>query len=587
MSSVQEPLNTEQLFSRTKQKRHLLLKRQLAVAAVFIAVGSLWFFKLLQPIESMTLDFWLSRPQASSAANSVILTISEKSIAQIGRWPWPSFQYAVIFELLERFGARSIYLEGAFLDSETAEEQAPLITVLEKKKIPVFFSADYVARYENAGPGLGLLALDQGGESGWARPVAEIAKRAFLSHRKINSDQDRVYRSWTPWLDRQGTAYPLAALKMRLENFSGFDKDALIQTQETDLQFIPWNKNNFSNWPRIDFADLMQSYLAMREGMRPTIPPELFQGKDVFIGLTHESFSPSGLTPWRQAAFPVEIMAAIYEGLKDFRRGIHAPVSRGAEIIFWLVLAAGLIVWTGIRFDTVYWIGFTGFVAALFLIWSGFALAGLWFSFAAPLLFLLFSALGVYVFDALHAKQERSALFHLATRDGLTNLYVIRHFRVIMNQMTREATMRKESLAVILMDIDHFKKINDTHGHPAGDMVLKKTAEIIQAAVRQKRTLKDVDFVARYGGEEFIILIRRNSLESTAERIAERIRLSIQNAHYDWNGTKISVTTSLGVAILNEGENIPDPMVHRADKALYLAKQSGRNQVRTQDELSH
>ena len=146
--------------------------------------------------------------------------------------------------------------------------------------------------------------------------------------------------------------------------------------------------------------------------------------------------------------------------------------------------------------------------------------------------------------------------------------------------------MRKEQIAVILMDIDHFKKINDTHGHPAGDMVLKKTAERIQSAVRHKRTLKEIDFVARYGGEEFIILIRRNSLENTATKIAERVRSLVQATDYDWNGTKISVTVSLGVATLNAGENIPDPMVHRADKALYLAKQSGRNRVCTEKELN-
>ena len=193
--------------------------------------------------------------------------------------------------------------------------------------------------------------------------------------------------------------------------------------------------------------------------------------------------------------------------------------------------------------------------------------------------------MAVLIFDSLTGSQERSNLFHLATRDGLTGLYVIRHFRVIMNQMTREARARKENIAVILMDIDHFKKINDTYGHPAGDMVLKKTAEAIQAAVRQKRTMKDIDFVARYGGEEFIILIRRNSLENVAGRIAERIRKTIQAAEYDWNGTRISVTVSLGVAMLGDTENIPDAMVHRADKALYLSKQNGRNRVSTEEDI--
>ena len=132
------------------------------------------------------------------------------------------------------------------------------------------------------------------------------------------------------------------------------------------------------------------------------------------------------------------------------------------------------------------------------------------------------------------------------------------------------------------MDIDHFKKINDTYGHPAGDMVLQKTALAIQATVRQKRVFKDVDFVARYGGEEFIILVRRCSLETTAKQVAERIRKAVEDTYYEWQGQEIVATVSLGVAVLAENENIPDAMVHRADKALYLAKQTGRNRVCTE-----
>ena len=586
MNMTNEPLNTEQLFSRTKQKRWLLIKRQAVVLGIALILGLAWFFKLNEPAELSALDAWSSRPQISQNSSTVLLTISEKSIAQIGKWPWPSFQYAVILELLQRFGARSIYLEGDFADAETAEEQAPLITVLEKKKIPIFFSADYTARFENVGPGLAALGLDSQPKEGWARPVAEIAKRAFLSHRLIYPDRDRVFRFWEPWVEHEHQTYPLAALKMRMETKADFERDALIQVQETEHQLISWNQTSLKKWPRVEFADLMQSYLAMREGMRPTVDPKIFDGKDIFIGLTHEHYAPAGLTPWKQRIFPVEVMAAIYDGLQNPGQLIRTVAPRWSGAVLFAVLALMLIVWTGWMLGTVYWLGCAGFVLLIGAAWFAFFIFGVWYPFVTSTLFLAISAAAVFIFDALHAKQERSALFHLATRDGLTNLYVIRHFRVIMNQMTREAVMRKEQIAVILMDIDHFKKINDTHGHPAGDMVLKKTAERIQSAVRHKRTLKEIDFVARYGGEEFIILIRRNSLENTATKIAERVRSLVQATDYDWNGTKISVTVSLGVATLNAGENIPDPMVHRADKALYLAKQSGRNRVCTEKELN-
>jgi diguanylate cyclase (GGDEF)-like protein len=148
-----------------------------------------------------------------------------------------------------------------------------------------------------------------------------------------------------------------------------------------------------------------------------------------------------------------------------------------------------------------------------------------------------------------------------------------------MNQLVREAFSRKESLSVILLDIDNFKRINDTYGHPAGDMVLKKTAGTLLALIRKQRAFRAIDFAARYGGEEFIIMLRKAGLQAAAATVAERIRKKIEETTFEWEGKPISVTVSLGVAVLHAGENVPDPMVHRADAALYRAKEAGRNRV--------
>jgi diguanylate cyclase (GGDEF)-like protein len=192
----------------------------------------------------------------------------------------------------------------------------------------------------------------------------------------------------------------------------------------------------------------------------------------------------------------------------------------------------------------------------------------------------------LFIFSAIYvqtaAMRERSHLFHLATRDGLTELYVIRHFRLIMNQIVRETSARKQPLSVILLDIDDFKKINDTYGHPAGDMVLKKTASVILAFIRKRRPFREIDFAARYGGEEFIIMLRRAGLKEAAGIAAERIRKKIEEIKFEWEGKPIRVTVSLGVAVRHPGENVPDPMVHRADAALYKAKQAGKNRVCTE-----
>ena len=585
MINLDEPLTTDQLFSRTKQRQHLLVKRQILALVCALFFGALVFMRALEPAETALLDAWFSRAQSAETPSVVLIPISEKSINQIGKWPWPPFRHAVILELLQRFGAHSVYIDHAFSETWWEDDQLPLITVLRQHKMPVFFAANYSPHFESSGPGLAILNQNDKTQMEWVRPIPEIARLAAFGHRQLKPEKDKVFRFWQPWFKGQGVAYPLAALKMLMEMQWAPHDRLLLNAEEKGKRLIPWNRARFESWPRIEFSDLMQSYLAMREGMRPTISPEVFQGRDIFIGLADESGSLSGLTPWHQTVFPFEIMATIFDGLNQSNRSSVRMSNSYVVFILLSIVAAGLIFWTGFRVGRIFWVGWFGLFFGVISTGVLFALLSIWLPCATTLLFLLVSGAAVFAFDAMHAKQQHSALFHLATRDGLTNLYVIRHFRVIMNQMTREACARKENIAVILMDIDHFKKINDTYGHPAGDMVLKKTADAIQSAVRQKRTFKDIDFVARYGGEEFIVLIRRNTLEMASTRVAERIRKTIQETHFEWEGKRIFVTASFGVSILNEGENIPDAMVHRADKALYLAKQNGRNRVCTEEDL--
>jgi diguanylate cyclase (GGDEF)-like protein len=110
-------------------------------------------------------------------------------------------------------------------------------------------------------------------------------------------------------------------------------------------------------------------------------------------------------------------------------------------------------------------------------------------------------------------------------------------------------------------------------------MVLKKTAALILSFIRKRRPFREIDFAARYGGEEFILMLRKSSLKEATEIVAERIRKKIEESEFEWEGKPIRVTVSLGVASRHPGENVPDPMVHRADAALYRAKESGKNRV--------
>ncbi|NQZ01324.1 MAG: GGDEF domain-containing protein [Bdellovibrionales bacterium] len=128
-------------------------------------------------------------------------------------------------------------------------------------------------------------------------------------------------------------------------------------------------------------------------------------------------------------------------------------------------------------------------------------------------------------------------------------------------------------LSIITFDIDHFKKVNDTYGHPAGDYVLKEISKIIST-----RLIRGNDFFARSGGEEFVLLLLGSNLK-TAEEVAERIRQTLESHHFEFESKDIPITISAGVAIKNESDEAWDSIYDRSDKALYHSKNSGRNMV--------
>lgn len=167
--------------------------------------------------------------------------------------------------------------------------------------------------------------------------------------------------------------------------------------------------------------------------------------------------------------------------------------------------------------------------------------------------------------------KEVSRLHHKASIDQLTGLTNFSSLMEKLDQQIRKADEQKQPLCVLMADLDFFKKINDTYGHMTGDMVLRHTAERIQAAVR------DFDIVGRFGGEEFTIVLKNTDI-GLAEVIAERIRNEIAAAPMHIKGTNINITISLGGAMMRQGET-RESLLDRADAALYEAKQTGRNRV--------
>lgn len=183
-----------------------------------------------------------------------------------------------------------------------------------------------------------------------------------------------------------------------------------------------------------------------------------------------------------------------------------------------------------------------------------------------------FEDLSLEIFPAIKRISLFAKIDELSVIDGLTGVYRRGFFDEKLNFEFSRAMVFKTSLALMILDIDHFKKINDTYGHQAGDTILKKVAAII------KDNVYETDIVARYGGEEFVVIMPRAQAEG-ALRKAEYIRKLIDNETFEVGVEKIKVTISAGIAHYPQDANAVSDLINKADLALYKAKEAGRNRI--------
>ncbi len=164
-------------------------------------------------------------------------------------------------------------------------------------------------------------------------------------------------------------------------------------------------------------------------------------------------------------------------------------------------------------------------------------------------------------------------IYRLTTVDGLTQTFNKRYFAEALEREIARASRYRRELSMVMFDLDHFKLVNDTHGHLAGDAVLKTLAQTIKTRIRTE------DIFARYGGEEFAIILPEIDGHN-AHQFAEKIRRIVEITEFHFEATKIPVTISMGVATLDLEEPAASALIKRADERLYEAKSAGRNCVK-------
>lgn len=281
-------------------------------------------------------------------------------------------------------------------------------------------------------------------------------------------------------------------------------------------------------------------------------PPAVLTG---VLALNLQDFGARIL--WANAVMALQ-MGAVVGVLFERRR---AAGSRGA-----LMVMAGLGLGVVVLLARAAW-GAAGMPTGQGLLQPG-GIAGLSFM-------LLFVVLLVASFGFVFMSKDRADEVNrrLAALDELTGVANRRSIIAALDRDVGRAIRTREPLAVMMVDIDFFKHVNDTHGHLAGDRVLRNVADVIRSRIRAQ------DIVGRYGGEEFLVVLVDTSAQG-ARRLAEQLREAVQAASCHWGAQRLAVTVSIGVfgGRLEPGDSW-DQLIHAADSALYRAKQGGRNRV--------
>ncbi len=584
--TAHEPIEaTEKLFTRTRSRSYQDWLRFGTYFLIIIVFALLLGTRKLDRMEDLARDSFLKHIAWGQAHPDIaLIEISETALDEIGAWPWPRSYHAIMARLLNEWKAAAIIFDLDLSEPTDPKNDQDLAQSLAKIKTPIYIPVELKPKKEKKFwvHGMPVVLEKSEGQKVWVHAMPEFEKEVKVTgHSFLGPDPDGILRRFEPFADEGGEGHHFLPLRVAFDHMQLAVPAPQEWKKYEDAQgkmLIPWSRVWDRGFVRYNYADLIHSFYAIQKGMRPLIDPAALAGKICLVGPTAPGAAELKVTPlnisYPQIGIYAQVLNAALTG--NWIR----PVSATGN--FLCLLGSGFLA----IFLFVTLSGIWSLVAGLLLVagWIVFCFFALmkwhvWFYVVYPVLLML----SLFVFSAIYVQataiREKSQLFHLATRDGLTELYVIRHFRLIMNHIVREASVRNQPLSVILMDIDNFKQINDTYGHPAGDMVLKKVAAILLAFIRKRRAFREIDFAARYGGEEFIIMLRKAGLREAAEIAAERIRKKVEETRFEWEGKPIRVTISLGVAVRRPGENVPDPMVHRADAALYRAKASGKNRV--------
>lgn len=534
----------------------------------------------------------------------VLITIDDASyeylLEKYGEWPIPRDVYANLINYVEKQNPNSIAFDLMFVKSIKSKNQADLALVNAMKKYKnVYTAMNFDNQAFDVRKPIGLpkrLTVNVKNESDidFSQDLTFINCRSILPQIinsptnigliNVSRSNDGILRKVPPFMIYQNDFYPYMSLMVGL-NYVGtkdFDKKNFHIDKNGNLligkRSIPIDKDGGAilNWygPAGQSFNEIPLYKVLKamDGDKEAQKYD-FKNKIIYIGTTAVTLYDTKSVPVDKLYPGIEVHATFINNLID--NDFIKKVNNFTNIVISILLAVfvGFIVFR--TSSTIIAVGTTiltifGYIVIAYYLMKFF---NLWIAIILPVTVVLLILVSAYIVKYLIKSRDFEHQYRLATTDGLTELYNHRYFQEQMIMQVANCKRYNSNFSLILIDIDFFKKFNDTYGHQAGDAVLKQVAQ------KLKKNVRSTDFVCRYGGEEMTIILP-NADKDEAIITAQKICQTIAEREFKLGNDKESkVTISLGVATFPQDGDRPIAIIEHADKCLYSAKENGRNQV--------
>ncbi len=578
---------------------------------VIFAVFSFFILKnanlkyFIDTVENRTFDLrqsiLINQGVKKPSEDIVIVAIDDATYEYIldnyGEWPLPRDTYAKIVNYLEQQSPRSVVFDLMFVKSLKSANDADLALINTFKKYNnLYTSMNFDNQSEDLRtppqlPSKLTYNIKNNSKTSFSdltyincRKILQgiIDATSNIGIINVSRSDDGILRKMPVVVKYQEAFYPQLALKVGLDylgetqNSFEIDKHSDFVINSERKIFLDKDGSAILNWygPAGTYTYIPMYKLIKAVNGEKTELDYDFSNKIVYFGTTASSLFDIKTVPTGKIFPGVEVQATYLNNIID--NNFIKKVDRGYTIALSLLLAL-LIASVVSRVNS----AFTASMMSLstyfiYILISYYALRfeNLWLELIYPLIFSIVAFTLAYIGKYLIKSRDFEQQYKLATTDGLTELYNHRYFQEQIRMQVEQAKRYNNNFSLIIIDIDFFKKFNDTFGHQSGDAVLRQVAQTL------KKNVRATDIVCRYGGEEMSIILP-NTIKEEAYTTAEKICSRVAGRKFKLVGDKeTNVTISLGVSTYPFDGDTAQKIIEAADKKLYEAKNNGRNQVK-------